>query len=158
MKYDDVSAFLPPGFELPAEGEEETAAAAAPTTTTTPKPTTTTAKSTEFKLDLANLFGSVEVEDVSSFLPPGFNAAEEADGTAAAAPASEAPAPPPVKTTEKITLKFPTRPGSDGSKKLENSKKFGSKVQGPPPFVPKIKSFSDRYVNIIIIGRSDLSI
>lgn len=151
MQFDDISAFLPPGFKLPEEGEEEEPSSTTSTTTPKPPPTTTASgQPTEFKLDLANLFGSVDVEDVSAFLPPGFNPdqapPEEASAAAAPAPTTEkvsAPVPPP-KATEKITLKFPTRPGADDSKKLENSKKFGSKVQGPPPFVPKIKSFSDR--------------
>ena len=46
-------------------------------------------------------------------------------------------------TTEKIVLKFPTRPGSTGTRLESNTKSTG--ISGPPPFVPKIKSFADRY-------------
>merc|ERR1719464_2489314 len=46
------------------------------------------------------------------------------------------------KVLLKVFLKFPTRPGGTG-KRVESASKSGG-VQGPPPFVPKIKSFADR--------------
>ena len=113
VKFDDVSAFLPPGFN-PNNVEQTT--------------TTTTKKPEDFKLDISSLFSDIETEDVSKFLPPGFDSTEAPVET--------------EKTTEKIVLKFPTRPG--GSTKDYESSTKATGISGPPPFVPKIKSFEDR--------------
>ncbi len=130
---DDISAFLPPGFKPPTEEKK-------PATTTTEKATTTTAAASkdEFKLDLSKLFSDIKTD--ASLLPPGFN--------------PDQPEPPKAETTtKKITLKFPTRPGSSSSSSDSNSaKKAGERpkppvikpASGPPPFVPKIKSFAER--------------
>ncbi len=74
-------------------------------------------------MDLSKLFSNIETESVGDdLLPPGFEKPAES-------------------TTEKISLRFPTRPGM---KKADKSTTQRTKPSGPPPFVPKIKSFSDR--------------
>ena len=110
VNFDDVSAFLPPGFK-PEETE---------TTSTTNKP--------DFKLDISSLFDDIKTEDVSSLLPPGFNP----EGPPPKTEDNET-----EKTTEKIVLKFPTRPG--GIKKTESSTK-GQRREGPKLDIPQIKS------------------
>ena len=129
LKFDDVSAFLPPGFN-PDAGEESA------TSTTTEKP--------DFKLDISSLFDDIKTDDVSSFLPPGFGKDEKPPTKDDKIPVSitEASTIETEKTTEKIVLKFPTRPGGS-SKNYESSTK-ATGISGPPPFVPKIKSFEDR--------------
>ena len=122
IESDDVSAFLPPGYNPDAAKEEDSK----PVETTT-KETTTTTKKSDFKLDLSNLFSDIKTDEVSAFLPPGYKAEEQQ----------------PETTTEaKSSLKFPTRPGS--VKKVDKPSSSRPRPSGPPPFVPKIKSFADR--------------
>ena len=126
LKFDDVSAFLPPGFNPSAIEKPEV------TTSSTP---TTTEKSNGFKLGISSLFDDIKTDDVAALLPPDFN---KPASTRAPTTAAET-----ESTTAKVFLKFPTRPGGTG-KRVESASKSGG-VQGPPPFVPKIKSFADRY-------------
>jgi hypothetical protein len=125
LKFDDVSAFLPPGFNPSAIEKPEV------TTSSTP----TTEKSNGFKLDISSLFDDIKTDDVAALLPPDFN---KPASTRAPTTAAET-----ESTTAKIFLKFPTRPGGTG-KRVESASKSGG-IQGPQPFVPKIKSFADRY-------------
>jgi len=117
---DDISKFLPPGFK-PEEATE-----AASTTTTEAAKSSTDKATGGFKLDLSNLFS----DDVSSFLPPGYDPEK--------APAQETES---EDKSGKIQLKFPSRPSSD---KKTTTAKPRRRPSGPPPFVPKIKSFGDR--------------
>ena len=120
---DDISSFLPPGYDP---------AAAAATEEADTKSTTEKAEEDQpFKLDISKLFSDVKTDEVASFLPPGY------DPNAV----SEETEPEAEKTTEKISLKFPTRPGS--IKKVDRPP-VRAKPSGPPPFVPKIKSFAER--------------
>ncbi len=75
----------------------------------------------DFKLDISSLFDNIETDD--SLLPPGFNPDN--------APKTE-------QTTEKIVLKFPTRPG--GIKKQTESSSKDPGRPGPGLDIPKIKS------------------
>ena len=120
---DDISKFLPPGFNAASVPSEE--AAAASSTTTTKKP--------DFKLDISSLFDDIKTDDVKALLPPDFNkpASTRAPTTAEV-------------TTEKIVLKFPTRPGGSATKGDYESATKATGISGPPPFVPKIKSFEER--------------
>lgn len=118
LKFDDVSSFLPPGFN-PGAVEEE------------PEVSKTT-KKPDFKLDLSSLFDDIKTDDVGDLLPPDFH---KPASTRAPTTASES-------TTEKIVLKFPTRPGATGTRLETATKSTG--IKGPPPFVPKIKSFAER--------------
>ena len=85
--------------------------------------TTTEKAKEEYKLSLSKLFESAEAN--SALLPPGFTP----DG-------------PPSSSTERISLKFPTRPASASSSSKKPEKK--RPASGPPPFVPRIKSFAER--------------
>ena len=142
FEVDDVSAFLPPGFKPGSnapppphshshgDGNDHDHGPP-PDTTEKPrrnedwKPSGTTEKQ-EFKLNLSKLFEDLGSEDVNSaLLPPGF------DPNAAS-----------TTTTEKITLKFPSRPGKKAGEKPKPTTR--RPVSGPPPFVPKIKSFAER--------------
>ena len=118
---DDISKFLPPGFNAGSVPSEESTT----TTTTTKKP--------DFKLDISSLFDDIKTDDVKALLPPDFNkpASTRAPTTAEV-------------TTEKIVLKFPTRPGGSATKGDYESATKATGISGPPPFVPKIKSFEER--------------
>ena len=61
LKFDDVSAFLPPGFNPSAIEKPEV------TTSSTP----TTEKSNGFKLGISSLFDDIKTDDVAALLPPG---------------------------------------------------------------------------------------
>lgn len=125
--------FLPPGYKAAAEEEEESSSSSPQPPQPPPQPSPT-----EFKLDLANLFGDIKTDDVASLLPPGYEPPPSEAGNSAAAAAAETTT---AATTEKIVLRFPTRPG--GIKKVE--KPFGARLpSGPPAVVPNIKSFEDR--------------
>ena len=105
-----------------------------PTAVEEPKVTTTkttTTKKPDFELGLSSLFEDIKIDDVGDLLPPDFHkpASTRAPTTA-------------ESTTEKIVLKFPTRPGATGTRLESATKATG--VSGPPPFVPKIKSFAER--------------
>ena len=149
MVVDDISAFLPPGFKLPAKEDEDESKPAQSTTEKAAEETTE--KKEDFKLGLSSLFSNIKTDDVASFLPPGFNP-EAKPPVGPPKPeeqevkATSVEAPEPAATTAKpgkITLKFPTRPGSTGDKpKPKGLPK--SAAAAPPPVVPKIKSFADR--------------
>ena len=61
LKFDDISAFLPPGFNPSAIEKPEV------TTSSTP----TTEKSNGFKLGISSLFDDIKTDDVAALLPPG---------------------------------------------------------------------------------------
>ena len=61
LKFDDVSSFLPPGFN-PGAIEK-------PEVTTT----TTTTEKADFKLDISSLFDDIKTDDVAALLPPDFH-------------------------------------------------------------------------------------
>ncbi len=124
---DDISKFLPPGFN--PDAPQPPPPPPPPATTTTTTSTEASTETSDFKLDLSKLFSNVATD--AALLPPGYNA------EAAEAAETEAES----TTTEKIALKFPTRPG--GVKKVEKPSK-PKRPAGPPAFVPKIKSFQER--------------
>ena len=61
LKFDDISAFLPPGFNPSSIEKPEV------TTSSTP----TTEKSNGFKLGISSLFDDIKTDDVAALLPPG---------------------------------------------------------------------------------------
>nr|XP_018903121.1 PREDICTED: mucin-5AC isoform X1 [Bemisia tabaci] len=115
IKFDDVSALLPPGYKPPKDAEpvktslEDILKKVKPVdvsnflpanfTTTTAAPASTTAKS-----PLESLFGKIQFKDVSSFLPPGvkLNATSESE---------EKPAEEEKSTTTTTTRKPPRSKG-----------------------------------------------
>jgi len=139
IQVDDISQFLPPGFKADAAATESSSS-----TTTTEKTTTAAAASSStdkatggFKLDLSSLFSDVNTDDVSAFLPPGYDPEKAAKEDETQNEEKE------VETkVGGIKLKFPTRPTA--APKKTDKPKSRSRPSGPPPFVPKIKSFADR--------------
>ena len=125
LKVDNIDAFLPPGYKK--------------VSSTTTESSTSTEK--DFKLDISKLFSSIESDDVSSFLPPGFNKDDhpETPRTSSTTTSTESTS---EETTEN-KLVFPTRPGMTKKTPKPNRRK----PSGPPPVVPKIKSFADRYAS-----------
>ena len=131
IDFQDVSAFLPPGFK-PQNEEKEDAKQKIENSSTS---------NSDFKLDISSLFDNIDTENVASFLPPGFNPEPETkDASKKPPPSTEA-----TSTTKglKYGLKFPSVTGS--AKKPIGPPK-PSRPNTPPPLIPKIKSFADRYV------------
>ena len=156
IEHEDINKFLPNDFK-PQESRPKPPRLFNQDQTTTKS--TTKETSTESKL--GNLFESVNLDDVSAFLPPGFKPTEEQESSSTTKPdfkldisslfddietdASLLPpgfnpdnVPQPEQTTEKIVLKFPTRPG--GIKKQTESSRKDQGRTGPELDIPKIKS------------------
>ena len=118
-----MSAFLPPGFKPPTDDKEEPKE----------KIENSSASNSDFKLDISSLFDNIDTDSTfdSSFLPPGFKPEAAAEKV-------------PESTTKggKYGLKFPSVTGS--AKKPIGPPK-PSRPGTPPPLIPKIKSFADRY-------------
>lgn len=125
--FSDVSAFLPPGYNLDKakDGDvdedrdkdkvkDEGQAKDPPPSEDSPK------------LSLSSLFDKIETVNVASLLPPGFDPA--------AAEADEGGEPPAAQ------------------KKPSSSPSRSPRPKGPPAVVPKIKSFSDRSVSATNCG------
>ena len=118
---------MPPGFKPQKEEKVEVET----------KPKTETSNS-DFKLDISNLFDNIDTDSVASFLPPGFKPEDAPEEKTSSSTES-------TSTTKglKFGLKFPSVIGS-------NKKPIGppkpSRPNTPPPLIPKIKSFADRYV------------
>jgi hypothetical protein len=129
VKFDDVSSFLPPGFEMTSEDFIPTT-----TSTTTEKP--------DFKLDLSSLFDDIKTDSISDLLPPGFKettqeSAEETDKTAVSMVEKTDP------STDKIKLNFPSRPGGVKKGQFEQSL-LDRAAESQGGYVPKILSFAER--------------
>ena len=129
IEFDDASQFLPPGYNDNANkegsGTESSSTSSSPSNNNKKKPDNS-------KLPIESFFDNLpsDVDDISAFLPPGYN--KEGGGTGAES-----------STTEKnFKPKFPSIPGVSRKTTTESS----ATRSGPPPFVPKIQSFSDRYV------------
>lgn len=131
LKVDDVSKFLPPGFKA-AESSAEPPKVKDDEAPSTEKSDKDSSK--DFKLDISKLFNNIDSKEVSGLLPAGYEVkAKEGDASK-------------ESTTEKASLKFPTRPsGSSSAKKaVVKSKPSRNRPQAPPPVVPKIMSFAER--------------
>ena len=90
------------------------------------------------------MFDNINTDSVSSFLPPGFKPEPAAkDDSEKSSPSTEA-----TSTTKglKFGLKFPSVTGS--AKKPIGPPK-PSRGNTPPPLIPKIKSFADRYAEVL---------
>jgi hypothetical protein len=162
-KFDDVTAFLPPGFSTTTEksiGMEDLLRRARPVDVsaflppgfklTTEKPSSTSAKPT----GVESLLSKAQPVDISAFLPPGFKLSATTEKSAQESPRGKeefednGTVLPPSSANENSTnsktttpadvikVKFPTRPGVT-RKALQPTHK---PVQGPAVPKPKISS------------------
>ena len=132
IEFDDASQFLPPGYNDNAN--KEGSGTESSSTSSSPSNNNNKKKPDNSKLPIESFFDNLpsDVDDISAFLPPGYN---------------KEGASPESSTTEKnFKPKFPSIPGVSRKTTTESS----ATRSGPPPFVPKIQSFSDRYVYLSI--------
>jgi len=124
LNFEDVSAFLPPGFNSGPEESKETisensSAESKPSiidslkfedvsaflppgfNPNAEKPEETTAKKPDIKLDFSSLLSDIKTDELGDLLPPDFHKPASTRSTTTTV----------ESTTTRLGLKFPTRPG-----------------------------------------------